>query len=88
MSTSSQKYGCGAQQRDEILKKELSISNMQVAYEALGKTAQHESAHGLGQKGYRMGEDFLGCLPISVPQPQAQCLAYKGEIDGQEKNER
>lgn len=39
MSTGSQKYECGAQQRGEILKKELSIiSNMQVAYAALGKT--------------------------------------------------
>lgn len=39
MPIDSKKYECGAQQRGEILKKELSMSNMQLAYDALENTA-------------------------------------------------
>ena len=43
---------------------------------------------GYGTKLKKKNRDFLEGLFISVFQPQAQCLAYKGENHGQEKNER
>lgn len=90
MSTGSQKYEYGAQQRGEILKKELSFSNMQVAYDDLRKTTQNESVHDLGRKsmGHRnteWGRISYDVFSSQYPSLKLSAWHMKGEINGQEK---